>query len=111
MSDQYRRVVGDTESDIEDQLLADGHAEDISGFQSVELHLEKPDDTVLTAADTGAVTVEDSPTGIVSYQFQPGDLDQTGRYRYEWEVTYGDGEVMTFPGDGMGKLWVREELG
>lgn len=111
MSEQYRRVVGDTEADIEDQLLADDSAEDISGFQSVAFHLEKPDDTVVTATDTGAVTVEDSVNGIVSYQFQSGDLDQQGRYRYEWEVTYGDGEVMTFPGDGVGEIWVREELG
>lgn len=111
MTTQYRRVVGDTEGDIKDQLLADGSAEDISGFQSVELHLEKPDESVVTADDSGAVTVEDSPNGIVSYQFQSGDLDQQGRYRYEWEVTYGDGEVLTFPGEDMGKIWVREELG
>lgn len=50
------------------------------------------------------------PTAV-QYQFQDGDLDQSGRYRYEWEVTFGDGGVLTFPGDGVATIWVREELG
>lgn len=116
MTEQYRRVVGDTEADIEDQLLvtlSDGttRVEDISGFQTVTFHLEKPDGSVSTATDSGAVTVLDSPNGIVEYQLQDGDLDQQGRYRYEWQVTYGDGEVLSFPSDGLGEVWVREDLG
>lgn len=110
MSDQYRRVVGDTDSPIEDTLIGDGQAIDISGFQSVELHIEKPDGTTITDDNTGNVTVEDSPAGEVKYEFQTGDLDQQGRYRYEWQVTFGDGGILTFPGDTMAKIWVREEI-
>lgn len=110
MSRQYRRVVGDTESPIEDQLLADGTNVDISGFQSVAFHLEKPDGSTITADDTGDVTVENSPDGLVSYDVQSGDFDQQRRYRYEWEVTFGDGGVLTSPGDGTGEIWVREGL-
>jgi hypothetical protein len=111
MTDQYRRVVGDTESPIEDQLTNDGTNTDISGFQSVEIHIEKPDGTVITADDTGNVTVGNSPEGLVKYDFQAGDLDQQGRYFYEWQVTFGDGGILTFPGDGRATIWAREETG
>jgi hypothetical protein len=107
---EYRRVVGDTESNIEDQLLADASNVDLSNFQEVELHLEKPDGTTLTDDTTGAVSVQDVSNGVVQYQFQSGDLDQTGRYRYEWEVTFGDGGVLTFPGDELATIYVRDEL-
>jgi len=110
MSDEYRRVVGDTESSIEDQLTGDGTVISIEDFNAVEIHIEKPDGTVLTDDTTGAVTVENSTEGKVRYDFQSGDLDQTGRYRYEWEVTFGDGGVLTFPGDSMAKIFVRDEL-
>lgn len=107
----YERVVGDTESPIEDTLTDGVAAIDISGFQSVSFHLLKPDDTSVTADDaSAAVTVEDSPTGKVEYAFQTGDLDQEGRYRYEWEVTFGDGGVLTIPSDGWETIYVRDEL-
>jgi len=108
--EQYRRVTADTEGDIEDQLLADGAPVDISGFQSVAIHIETPSGTLLEADDTGAVTVEDSPTGRVAYQFGPDDLTESGRYRYEWEVTFGDGGVATFPSAGLALLYVRDGL-
>jgi len=115
MSDQYRRVLSDTESSIEDQLTGvkfDGTETNVSieDFTAVEIHLEQPDGTVITDDTTGNVVVENSTEGKVRYDFASGDLDQTGRYRYEWEVTFGDGGVLTFPGDGLAELWVRDEL-
>jgi hypothetical protein len=110
MSEQYRRVVGDTESDLEDQLLADASNVDLTNFQEVEIHLGKPDGTTVTDDTTGNVSVQDVSNGVVQYQFQSGDLDQQGRYRYEWEVTFGDGGVLSFPGDELATIWVREEL-
>lgn len=110
MTEQYRRVVGDTESDIEDQLVADQTNVALTDFQEVEIHIEKPDGTSLTDDTTGAVSVQDVANGVVQYQFQSGDLDQSGRYRYEWEVTFGDGGVLTFPGDDYATIWVRDEL-
>jgi hypothetical protein len=110
-SNVYERVVGDTESPIEDTLIDDGGVSDISGFQKVEFHLIKPDDTSVTATDSdAAVTVEDSVNGQVKYEFQSGDLDQDGRYRYEWEVTFGDGGILTYPSSGWEPIFVRDEL-
>lgn len=110
MSEQYRRVVGDTESDIEDQLLADSANVDLTNLLGVSIHIVKPDGTTITDDRNGAVSVQDVSNGVVQYEFQSGDLDQSGRYRYEWEVTFGDGGVLTFPGDDWATIWVRDEL-
>lgn len=49
--------------------------------------------------DSGA-TIKDASNGVVAYQWQSGETDRTGAYYIEWEVTYGDGGVETFPRDG-----------
>lgn len=36
-------------------------------------------------------------TGDVEYRWQAGDTDMTGEYECEWEVTYADGTIQTFP--------------
>lgn len=36
-------------------------------------------------------------TGNVEYQWQVGDTDTVGFFDAEWEVTYADGTVETFP--------------
>jgi len=108
--EQYRRVTGDTEGDIEDQLTADSEPVSIEGYQSVVIHIETPSGSVITADDSGAVTVDDAPSGRVSYQFQAGGLDARGQYQYEWEVTFGDGGVATFPSDTPARLFVRDGL-
>jgi len=109
-TDVYERVVGDTESPIEDTLTDDDGAIPITGYQSVKFHLVKPDDTVVEADDSGNVTVDNAGGGDVSYAFQSGDLDQEGRYRYEWEVTFASGGVLTVPSDGWEPIFVRDEL-
>jgi len=114
--DQYRRTVADTESSIEDQLTGtqfDGDAINVSieNFTEVEIHIERPDGTTITDDTSGGVTVENSTEGKVRYDLSDGDLDQSGQYRYEWEVTFGDGGVLTFPGDEYARLYVRDELG
>lgn len=106
----YRRVVGDTQSDIEDQLLADGSTVDLAYIQTAAIHIEKPDGTIITDDTAGAVSVPDATNGVVQYEFQSGDLDQSGRYRYEWEITFEDGGILSFPGDDFATIWVRDEL-
>jgi hypothetical protein len=56
--------------------------------------------TVLTAS----ATIDDATAGEISYEFA-GDL-AVGTYRYEFEVTYSDSAVETFPNVGYNDLIV-----
>jgi hypothetical protein len=44
----------------------------------------------------------DQVTGppIVSYDWLPGDTDNSGEHKAEFKVTYADGRIETFPNNG-----------
>jgi len=52
----------------------------------------------------------DPTKGDVSYDWQPGDTDVVGGYRFEWRVTYTDGLVETFRDAGYNTLAILENL-
>lgn len=45
----------------------------------------------------GQVTVVDAATGQVEYHWQPGDTDDAGVFRAEFEVIYPVDQPMTYP--------------
>jgi hypothetical protein len=52
-----------------------------------------------------------APTmGDVSYDWEEGDTDIPGGYRAEWEVTFSDGSVETFPNAGHVRVAIIEHL-
>jgi hypothetical protein len=55
-------------------------------------------------------TVYDASEGIVEFIFLAGDLDEYGDFDADWEVTYDDGSIETFPNKGYDKVIVSEEL-
>lgn len=59
---------------------------------TLALHLRKPDGTTVTK--TGALDV--AASGTWKYVWQPGDLDQDGRWLVEVQCTFGSGKVETF---------------
>ncbi|MGN6245093.1 MAG: BppU family phage baseplate upper protein [Motilibacteraceae bacterium] len=64
---------------------------DLTGA-SAAVHVRKPDATVIDAP----ATITDPATGAWSYAWQVGDLDVTGAWAVELQVTYSGGEVQTF---------------
>jgi hypothetical protein len=81
MSDLLR--VGSSGYTIEAVLLLDGVPADISGATLLEFRLEKPDSTTLhKTAQLGTTGLD----GLVVYVVQPGDIDQAGEWRYQFEV-------------------------
>lgn len=91
----YTRVENDTGPPIRDQLQTDGSPDDITGAD-VTFTLWEPRNGTLIEKDNSGVVIRDSTTGKVSYEFASGDLDQIGVFYYEWEVTFVDGEVVTY---------------
>lgn len=49
-------------------------------------------------------------TGDVSYDWEEGDTDIPGGYYAEWEVTFTDGSVETFPDSEHVKVAIIEHL-
>jgi hypothetical protein len=71
---------------------------------------------VMADAQTGAVkvaaaaTITDAAAGAVSHTWAAADLDTAGSYLAEFEVTFGSGEIATFPSAGWITIEVVDDL-
>lgn len=90
---------GDTSPAIKYQLQdEDGNPVDLSGANvRFMMRLGSADTLKIDTSESGAVAVTDAAGGIVEYAWQVDDTDAAGTYQAEWEVTYSDGSVETFP--------------
>lgn len=88
--------------------LKDGQqqAVDISGSE-VKIHVKSAGGT-LKVDET--MTVVDAASGVVQYDWQEGDTDTPGSYYLEFQVTYSDGSIETFPNSTNEVLYVQSEL-
>lgn len=64
-------------------------------------------DTVL---DTPADIESIFEPAIVAHLWAPGQTDKPGRYQAEFEVTYSDGAVETFPNRGFINVIIPEDV-
>jgi hypothetical protein len=62
---------------------------------TVRFHMRPNLDTTMKV--DAAATVDDAAAGEVSYSWQTGDTDTTGYFQAEWEVTFSDLTIRTFP--------------
>ena len=60
---------------------------DLTGYDTVEYSIEKPDGTTLTKT----CTIEDESDGIVYYDTTTNDLDQAGYYNIQVQVVFLSG--------------------
>ena len=96
MADFYIKT-NDTSPAIQATLQDnDGNAVDISGA-AVRFHMVKRGTT--TAKVDAAATIVSEANGQVKYNWDAADTDTEGFYLGEWEVTYSDTTVETFPND------------
>lgn len=56
------------------------------------------------------MTITNSTGGVVQYDWQTGDTSDVGTYYVEFEVTYADGSIETFPNTGSLPLVITREL-
>lgn len=78
---------------------------------SADVILNLADSDGNLAVDGETVTVEDSTNGRVSYDWSATDTSGAGEYTGEFEVTFDDGEVITYPNDGEFTVTINEDLG
>ena len=91
----------DTKPSLFAQLLSNGSAIDLTGA-TVRFHME-------SGLDAPAV-ITDAATGNVRYDWSVGDTATSGIFRAEFEVTFSDGTIETFPNDGYLFINVMREL-
>lgn len=74
---------------------------------NVRIHMT---DITGTVKIDSAVDVINEETGIIRYDWQPEDTDTAGTYYVEFEVTYTDGAIETFPNTGKEVVIILPEL-
>lgn len=85
---------------------ASGTAISLTGA-TVRFHLKSLDGVVKVDA---AMTVTDADNGVIQYDWDAGDTDTAGSYYAEFEVTYNDGSIETFPNNQNLAIQIRPEL-
>lgn len=75
---------------------------------SVLFKLKNTSDGVVKV--NAAATITDANAGEVEYQQSASDVDIAGRFLVEWEVTYADARVQTFPTISYNILIVHADL-
>lgn len=74
---------------------------------TVRFHMKSVDGTLKIDQPMTVVTPLE---GVVQYDWQAGDTDTVGTYYVEFEVTYSDNSVETFPNSGNKVVSVVKEL-
>lgn len=63
-----------------------------------------------TQVVSSAATLVDAANGVVRYTWLAADTDVPGWYWVEFEVTYSDSSIETFPNSGYISVLITEEL-
>lgn len=74
---------------------------------TVMFHMKSVDGTVKVDQP---MTITDADGGVVRYDWQAVDTDTVGTYYVEFEVTYADASIETFPNNGNRVVSVVREL-
>lgn len=107
---------GDTSPAISSELQDnDGQVVDLTGAE-VRFLMKERGGTALTVDGTADIG-SPATAGVVSYTWvapigeTPGDTDVAGEYDAEWEVTFADGTVQTFPNSRHLEVLIKRDLG
>jgi len=91
----------DTKPSYAAQLLQDGSAVDLTDA-TVKFHMG----SVIDAP----ATIVDALTGNVRYDWVAADTEVAGTYKAEFEVTFSDGSIQTFPNQDYLQIVIGEEV-
>jgi len=98
----------DTSPSILTTLIdGDGLVVDITGNLGVTFHMR--DSEGIVVIDTAAVVV-DASSGLVRYDWLAADTDTAGVFQAEFEVTYVDGRIETFPNASYIEIIITDDI-
>lgn len=100
----------DLRPDVEPVYLEkNSSAVDLSNATEIEFHLNdrpRKEGNILSKP----ASIVDAKNGEVKYEWEEGDTDlDRGKYYWEFEIHWDDGDPETFPTDGFRTLMVHEE--
>lgn len=99
-------TVGDLEPPLAGTCLNGDQPVDLSTATVVEVHVKRPDGTVISRPVTSTVA-----PGDWIFFLQEGDLNMPGAYRLEVQVTWPGGRPQTFTnGNGAPAFTVRSQI-
>jgi len=98
----------DTSPSIEATLTdINGTAVNVAG-SSIRFHMKNMSNNSLIVDQ--AATIVNGPNGIVRYAWQAADTQKPGLYTCEFEVTYTDNSIETFPNDDKIIVSIESEI-
>lgn len=99
----------DTRPNIKSQLQDENEdAINLSNASSVDFHMiNKATSTVKV---NSPATITNPSNGEVEYDWSSGDTDTVGRFYAEWQVTWDNGDIETFPNTGNLIITVVDEI-
>ena len=86
---------------------ADAAAVDVTGA-SIRFHMRAIGSTQVITDEE--VVIVDAEAGEVRYDWQAADTATVGAYQAEFEVTYADASVETFPNDGYIRVQITDDI-
>ena len=106
MSHQFFMKANDTSPDLQVTLKdGDDNAVDVTGATIVFSMAMGG----LVKVSEHSATIVTASSGIVKYSWAAGNTDTPGTYRAEFEVTFSNGKIETFPNSAARKLEVLIE--
>lgn len=99
---------GDTSPSILANLISgDGGAANLTGA-TVRFHMRAQG--AQTAIVAAPAIIVSGTSGQVRYDWQPADTATAGRFEAEWQVTYADGTIETFPNNGVEQIRITPDI-
>ena len=84
-----------------------GDAVDLTNA-TCNFHMRPLGSTTITVDASAQIVTE--ATGIVQYNWIAADTDTIGSYQAEFEVTYPDGTIETFPKNGYIRVEITDDI-
>ena len=87
---------------------SNGRVKSMADASLVRFHMQDENSSALVTNGVG--TVINANKGIVAYEWQSGDTANTGIHSAEFQITYDNGTIETFPNTGYIKVIIKSEI-